>query len=82
MLIFSFLKHLKLGLKTDRNECYGKNLVFLDDSELIQKLKIVEFKFRFPDQQNQITKENRELFDISNKFLKCVNYQMNMRLCH
>jgi hypothetical protein len=59
---------------------YGKILVFLDDSAFIQNLKIVEFKFRFPDQQNQITKEKRELFDISNKFLKCVNYQMNMRL--
>ena len=61
---------------------YGKILVFLDDSAFIQNLKIVEFKFRFPDQQNQITKENRELFDISNNFLKCVNYQMNMRLYH
>ena len=41
---------------------------FLNDRALIQKFKIVEFKFRFPDQQNQITKE--ELFDISNKFFK------------
>jgi len=37
---------------------------------LIKKLKTVEFKFRFPDQQNQITKEVRELFDISNKFFQ------------
>ena len=36
---------------------------------MIQKLKIVEFKFRCPDKQNQITKEEREL-DISNKFFK------------
>ena len=42
----------------------------MDDSALIQKLKIVEFKFRCPDRQNQITKEERELFDISNKFFK------------
>ena len=42
----------------------------MDDSAFIQNLKIVEFKFRFPDQQNQITKEVRELFDISNKFFQ------------
>ena len=35
-----------------------------------KNLKIVEFKFQRPDQQNQIIKEDRELFDISNKFFK------------
>ena len=42
----------------------------MSDKVLFQKFKIVEFKFLFPDQKNQITKENRELFDISNKFFK------------
>ena len=35
---------------------------------MTQKLKIIEFKLRWPDKQNQITKEDRELYDISNKF--------------
>ena len=52
----------------------GLILLFFNDNcidyALIQKSKILDFKFPTPDQNNQITQNDKKLFDISNKFFK------------
>ena len=57
-----------------RNDFYGLILLFFNDNcidyALIQKSKILDFKFPTPDQNNQITQNDKKLFDISNKFFK------------
>ena len=57
-----------------RNDFYGLILLFFNDNcidyALIQKSKILDFKFPAPDQNNQIIQDDKKLFDISNKFFK------------
>ena len=57
-----------------RNDFYGLILLFFNDNcidyALIQKSKILDFKFPTPDQNNQITQNDKKLFDISNKFFE------------
>ena len=57
-----------------RNDFYGLILLFFNDNcidyALIQKSKILDFKFPAPDKNNQITQNDNKLFDISNKFFK------------
>ena len=57
-----------------RNDFYGLIWLFFNDNcidyALIQKSKILDFKFPTPDQNNQITQNDKKLFDISNKFFK------------
>jgi hypothetical protein len=60
----SHLRHNKIVF------CFEQILVFWNDRALIQNIKIVKLKFRFPHQRNQITNEDRKLFDISDKFFQ------------
>ena len=55
-----------------KTNCFGIILLFFnynhDDYALVQKMKPVDFKLRYPDQDNQIPSDLKKKFEISNKF--------------